>query len=614
MASNNKVSNAAIDFGTINNLLLLDETELLEQVVQVLHQSFGTYSTSIVEIDKLHYSARILADSCEHSAQRCDTYSLSGTPCEQVVKSEQLFFLYPANLKCQFPCDKSISQNNIVAYLGIPLRAKSGEVLGLLLSKFQQQLLDTEEVIRFHKILANVVVHRLRVKWLSERSEYLVHQLSYEVSHDNLTGLMNRSCLADKLEVLTSSMREPFTLVYVDINSFKLINDMYGNYIGDQVIKYVAGVLTSVVHDEHLSFRIAGDEFAFVTFSQTPFEICKLINEQLEQGYLDASRSIKLSVSFGLARKVEQYINPDQLILNASLALKAAKQSNSSHIYCYDTELSAQYYRRTMIIDSLRAELDSPVSPDSEVYVVLQPIVNKGDQIWNYFEVLVRWRNQALGKVSPLELISAAEQSGLIVELGERITELACQAKQVVETGLGYQVKLALNCSANQLADPTRYLGNIVSTIKEYGFQPSEFTIELTETILLTQTQHVKLTLDKLRALGFRVALDDFGTGYSSLNYIHNYPIDCIKIDATFIQNMLQNKTSERVVWLIVQLAQQLDLLLVAEGVESQSSLDKLYEMGCEQIQGFYFSRPETPQAIVDKLTPLKELSNVING
>lgn len=159
---------------------------------------------------------------------------------------------------------------------------------------------------------------------------------------------------------------------------------------------------------------------------------------------------------------------------------------------------------------------------------------------------------------------------------------------------------MGLNCSAHELNDSKRYLSHLVETIDRFGFLPYEFTIELTETVLLSQTNEVRIILDKLRKLGFTVALDDFGTGYSSLNYIHSYPIDCIKIDATFIRNMLCNKTSESVVWLIIQLAKQLEVDLVAEGVENEEALQKLYDMGCMQIQGYYFSRPERPDTIVN--------------
>ncbi|ANS87974.1 Protein-glutamate O-methyltransferase [Vibrio scophthalmi] len=229
----------------------------------------------------------------------------------------------------------------------------------------------------------------------------------------------------------------------------------------------------------------------------------------------------------------------------------------------------------------------------------MQPIVSLNSPTWDYFEVLARWNSETLGVVSPMEFIEAAEQSGLIIELGERIVELACHAKWELEKGLGYKVRLSLNCSAHELSDSSRYMRHLTTTISRFHFEPREFTIELTETVLLSQTNEVRYILDKLRNQGFTIALDDFGTGYSSLNYIHSYPIDTIKIDATFIKNMLCNETAEHVVCLIVQLAQQLEVNLVAEGVESEDALQKLSDMGCTQIQGYYFSKPEIPLNII---------------
>ncbi|WP_070969328.1 putative bifunctional diguanylate cyclase/phosphodiesterase [Vibrio sonorensis] len=595
----NSLTDPVISMGVINDILLLDGAELMDTVTLTLHKQFSSYCTCIIELDRFNYQAQTLSYACYNKLQRDIHYPLKGTPCESVSNSERDFCLYSENVSQHFPEDTYIVEHELQAYLGIPLRTRSGEVLGVLLSTFQSSILADEDVVFYHKLFANLVLHGLRAKWLSARSDSLVNQLSYEVSHDNLTGLLNRSFLSDKLERLTETSPEPFTLAYIDIDNFKSINDLYGNYIGDQIIKFVANTIINSLPEENSAFRIAGDEFAFITHSGDPLKICRKIINRLEEGYTDPSHTIKVGVSIGIARKSDSRLTADQLILNASLALKDCKQQNSTHVQCYDTHLSAQYYRRTMIIDALRNELDKPFGSNSEIYVLAQPIVERNNDSWNYFEILARWNSQALGIVSPLEFIEAAEQSGLIVELGERIVELACEAKLELERGLGHKVRLGLNCSAHELSDSNRYLQHLTKTIDKYGFFPNEFTIELTETVLLSQTNEVRFILDKLRQLGFMVALDDFGTGYSSLNYIHSYPIDCIKIDSTFIRNMLNNDSSERVVWLIIQLASQLGVELVAEGVENQEALEKLYGMGCTQIQGYYFSRPETPLAIV---------------
>ncbi|RJX69681.1 phosphodiesterase [Vibrio sinensis] len=584
---------------TVNEALVLDGPELWQKVTLTLHQKCQTYCTSIVELDKLTNSAQTLSFACNNTVTKPFSYSLEGTPCDLVSRSDNAFYLCGSDVQTRFPRDIFLQDHGLVAYLGIPLRTRSGDIIGILLSTFNRPITELDEEISHHQLFANIAVHCLRAKWLAARSETLMYQLSHEVSHDNLTGLLNRSYLSDRLDRLKNSRTEPFTLAYLDIDNFKSINDLYGNHIGDEVIKFVADSISAAVPDHQMAFRIAGDEFAFITFSSDPLIICQSIITRLNNGFKDASHNIKVSVSIGLARKTDKRLSADQLILNATLALKNCKQTSNCKVQSYDIHLSAQYYRRTMVIDALRSELDHATVSNSKIYVMVQPIVKRGEQQWNYFEILARWESNTLGTISPIEFIEAAEQSGLIIELGERIVELACAAKKELEAGLGYKVKLSLNCSAHELKDSSRYTQHLMKTIAKYGFEPREFTIELTETVLLSRTNEVRYVLDKLRNHGFTVALDDFGTGYSSLNYIHSYPIDCIKIDATFVTNMLCNETSERVVWLIIQLAKQLGVELVAEGVESQEALEKLYEMGCEQIQGYYFSKPNTPHAII---------------
>ncbi|NOI13894.1 putative bifunctional diguanylate cyclase/phosphodiesterase [Vibrio hepatarius] len=608
------IPTSPIDIDVVYKTLCLDGSELLDSVTLLLHQHFGSHCTCIVEINRFRSNAKTLSFACENQLQSPAEYELSGTPCSTVSQSQLDYVLYKGGLSDTFPEDTNLKQAGVESYLGIPLRSASGNVLGVLLSSFTSQLSDSEDLIYYHKLFAKVVVHSLRSKWLSAQSESLVEQLSFEVSHDNLTGLLNRSFLADKLETLTELSKQPFTLVYIDIDNFKSINDLYGSYIGDQIIKFVARSIEECIEDRQLAFRIAGDEFAFISLSGDPFEICRQIIEKVSSGYQDPARNIKVSISIGLARNNSNSLTADQIILNASLALKECKQSRQTSIQCYDTHLSAQYYRRAIVIDALRSELDKDIE-QSEIYVVAQPIVAQGKAQWDYFEILARWNSDVLGAISPLEFIEAAEQSGLIIELGERIIELACQAKIKLEQGLGYRVRLGINCSAHEINNANRYVQHLLHTLGKYGFNAEDFTIEMTETVLLSRINEVKTTLDKLRLLGFSIALDDFGTGYSSLNYIHTYPIDCIKIDATFIRNMLSNESSESVVWLIIQLANQLHVSLIAEGVENEEALQKLYSMGCKKIQGFYFSTPKVPEELVETIKALTNIeSQVSNG
>lgn len=588
-----------IDLNSVISTLMLDDINLLDQVALQLHINFNTYCSCIVEINRHKDTAHTLSYACNGEIIDNYHYPLKNTPCEMVRKSVCDYYLYSEKVHEIFPQDVFLHEYGIEAYLGVPLKTHNGEVMGILLSTFKEPIEDTTQLIHYHRIFANLVIHTLRERWLAEQTNQLFNQLSHEVSHDNLTGLMNRSCLSDRLELITQQLTQPFTLAFVDIDNFKSINDLYGNYIGDQIIKYTAKSLLASVPDLNLTFRIAGDEFAFITYSDNPIELCQNLLKSIHNGYSDSAHQINFSVSIGFARTSNRHITADQLILNASLALKDCKQHRGTQIQCYDTHLSAQYHRKTQLIEAIRHQLEKPINQENEIYVVVQPIVAKDTQEWNYFEVLTRWESKEYGSISPVEFIEVAEQSGLIVKLGQRIIELACQAKQVLEQGLGHKVKLGINCSANELSDSNLYLSHLLNMIDKYQFTPQEFTIELTETVLLAQTGEIESVLDEIRHSGFTIALDDFGTGYSSLNYIHSYPIDCIKIDASFIRNMMNNKSSEHIVWLIIQLAHHLGVDLVAEGVEHQEALNKLYAMGCRQIQGYYFSRPERPLSII---------------
>ncbi|ANQ28762.1 diguanylate cyclase [Vibrio natriegens] len=583
-----------ISFQKLDEILKLSGSALLNRVILDIHQQVNTHCTCIVEVAHLQHSAHTISVARNDKIEDHLEYPLSGSPCEEVVNDigENIFF--QDHVYRDVSEDKMFREIGIEAYLGLPLKTQNGDVLGILISTFTHlfSALEAQALLELHRFYANVIIHSLREKWVSERSDRLLNQLSYEVSHDNLTGLLNRSCLADTLETLTQQSSRPFNLAYLDIDNFKSINDINGNYIGDQIIKFTANAIQESLSSPENAFRVAGDEFAFITYDEDPVAVCQQILDIIEAGYIDKSNHISFTVSIGIARAANHSPKTDGLILNASLALKDCKKHRETRIQHYDTQLSALYHRQTQLIEVIRQQLKTSITDNHELYVVVQPIVDINADQWDYFEILSRWESDTLGNIAPSEFIEAAEQSGLIVELGERIIELACIAKQELESQLGHSVKLSINCSAYELVDSKRYINHLTSMIDKYQHSTCDFVIELTETVLLSLSGQEQMVLNSLRYLGFQVALDDFGTGYSSLNYIHNYPIDIIKIDATFVRNMLSNKTSEQVVLLIVQLSQLLNVNLIAEGVEDKNASDKLIEMGCNYIQGYFYAKP----------------------
>ena len=600
----------------IGRLLKLEGVDLLESAVLTLHQAFGTQYTSIIE--KKYFPDKIIPLVIAHSDHvlHDKINPRHGQIYQQAINQNHPDCSFAQYIVQSLPTSafkREITSQNSIA---IPTCTQSGEVMGVLFSTFTTPISpdQQQDAIKHHQLFADIIIHTLREMWFNDRSEQLVNQLSYEVSHDSLTGLLNRSCLSDTLESITQQSVTPFTIGLLDINSFKAINDIYGNYIGDKVLQYVAEILRRTLPERNLTFRTAGNEFAFITYHSNPIAVCEEILAKIKQGYSSVDIKIDFDVSIGIARSDGDTKDIEQIIFNTSLALKECKHNQDTHIQCYDTHLRLRYQRKAELVAALRSELENPVSNsyvpnDNGMYVVVQPIVSQGDTQWEYFEVLTRWKTARHGDISPVEFIQVAEESGLIVELGERIIELVCRAKTTLEQGLGYKVKLGINCSAHELTDSQRYISYLTQTIEQHHFKANEFVIELTETVLLSPTQETKSALNFLRGQGFRIALDDFGTGYSSLNYIHSYPIDCIKIDATFIRNLLTNSTSESVVWLIIQLAHRLNVSLVAEGVEKREQLEKLHAMGCDKIQGYFYSPPMRPEAIVSYITHSEPLA-----
>ncbi len=582
------------------------DDDVYTRATELIHELLSTHLTMVVTLDYLNRCNKIKALSSDEPTNYdflLDDIQL--LVAKHINNNSRKDYLVPHKLSSQFPDCGYFIDHNIEGYVGSVILTEKGEVLGVLISLTDEVILNTDEILDWHHFAVQLIIkHAFYLRCLS-KTEGLFEKLSYEVSHDNLTGLLNRSYLSDTLERLLSTPQNPrsFSLILIDIDNFKTINDVYGDYIGDQVLRYVSTCLQKTILDKNLIFRIAADEFAFIVFDVDPTEVSSRILSNISQGYRNDNIYIKLSACAGITTSANSKngIEIEQIMLNASLALKDSKNTPGKQISCFNQEIYEQYYRRTQLVEALKNELHK-TTLNSNLYVVLQPIVHKNHNEWNKFEVLTRWNSSSLGLISPVEFIPVAEQAGLMVDLGKQILQKTCEAKYLIEQRLGKTIHLSINCSAEELNLAENYAKELANVIQSWGFSPQDFTLEITETALLAQDPSINNVLLYLKDLGFRISLDDFGTGYSSLNYIHTYPVDCIKIDASFVSNMLKNPTSEKIVRLIIQLAEQLDYDLIAEGIEDKEVLEKLYSMGCYWIQGFYFSKPMTPIELIEKL------------
>jgi diguanylate cyclase (GGDEF)-like protein len=594
---------SVVDLKSISGLVTATGQVLYQKSTDILHKILASQASFLVKINASKHQKQLLATSAEGRIDEDILEQLERFLDQQLQDIVQEQFLIASQAYLHGPEHTYMVKYRIEGYLSSVIHSPA-DGLCVLISLTTSPIKTPDILFEWHQLISSIIVQNQRQQHITYQTDVLLSRLNYEVSHDHLTNLKNRSFLADTLErlILTPHKYGSFSLGILDINGFKSINDLYGSYTGDQVLKYVARSITDTIQDEAFTFRTAGDEFAFIIFDADPMAVCHRILGKISQGYRDTIHHIRVSVCIGLTTYPQESTDADQLMLNASLALKDGK-SHNRQISCYNTQLSECYYRKVQLVETLREVLNQPGQLQQELYVVLQPIIRRRAYTrWDYFEVLARWQSPVFGNVSPGEFIIASEHAGLIVELGKRVIELACEVKMQIEQALNRKIRFSINCSAQELNQSQDYIHFLLKQTEKYGFHPAEFTIEITETALLAQSHEAKNILTQLRGAGFKVALDDFGTGYSSLNYIHNYPIDGIKIDASFIKNILHNETSEKVVNFIIQLANQLNIDLVAEGVEDPRTLAKVYDMGCNQIQGYLFSKPIPPEKVIQYL------------
>jgi diguanylate cyclase (GGDEF)-like protein len=425
---------------------------------------------------------------------------------------------------------------------------------------------------------------------------------------DTLTGLRNRLSFQNRLlqEFALLPSARSFAVHLLDLDRFKLINDTHGHLIGDQLLIHVAERLKVSTRPSDVVFRLGGDEFALVQAGCHSQEqaaavaqrVCSILGEPFE---IDGHH-ILTGASVGIALGRTDGHDIKELLQAADMALYLAKEEGRGTFRHFNMKLNAAHARRRQTVADL-----SVAAERGEFVLHYQPKLSllPVRQISGY-EALVRWQHPVRGMISPIDFIGLAEETGLIVSIGEWVLKQAC-LELAAQPG---HVTVAVNCSPVQF---TR--SNVVAAVKDAltisGLPACRLEIEITETALMGHDSTVLLQLQELRNLGVRIALDDFGTGYSSLSYLHTYPIDCIKIDRSFVKTLGENGSAGPIVRAIVTLAKQLEKTTVAEGVETQLQLDELLAAGCNQVQGFLFGHPQAATDIWPVVGDAEQLRRV---
>ncbi|WP_407571940.1 EAL domain-containing protein [Deinococcus altitudinis] len=428
-------------------------------------------------------------------------------------------------------------------------------------------------------------------------------KLHHQANTDALTGLANRHTLYEALPELLYNAAWRHTSVavlFIDLDQFKAINDSVGHSVGDKVLMEVSQRLGRVVRQPDLLVRLGGDEFCVVLDAIKDvgdvLRVAERIHRQLVEPLQCEGHHFQVGASIGITMFPELADSAQSLLRQADLAMYRVKRNGRGGTAVFQLEIEAEALRRALVEQHLQEAVSR-----GELTLVYQPLVALGEGRITACEALLRWNNAELGFVSPAEFIPIAEQSGLIYGLDEWVILEAC--KQAARWRIqGYQIEMAVNVSALHVQSPELTLF-VQRVLEETGTRPEQLRLELTEGALMLDMEEALRQLHALRGLGVQLALDDFGTGYSSLSWLQSLPIEQLKLDRSLLEHATEEPRRELVLASFVTLAQTLGMTVVAEGIETPAQLALLRHMGCDFGQGYFLSRPITPEAVLNLLS-----------
>ncbi|ASP35348.1 EAL domain-containing protein [Labrenzia sp. VG12] len=438
---------------------------------------------------------------------------------------------------------------------------------------------------------------------ITERQEAR-DRLAFLARHDILTQLPNRIEFRDKMDNRLRRQREEggeFAILCLDLDEFKTVNDSLGHPIGDELLRQVADRLRDLCDEDDLVVRLGGDEFAILTRMPVRMtqveELAELVIWKLSQPFLIADHEIVIGVSIGIAVAKGDDIAGDELFKQADLALYRAKEEGRNTHRFFQTDMGIAVNDRRELITDLRSAV-----ANGELELYFQPQYAMKDLQISGFEALVRWKHPKRGMVPPGDFIPIAEDTGLILQVGEWVLNEACR----IAAGWPDDLRIAVNLSPRQLRGHA-FGPVLINALTSSGLRADRLELEVTETVLLTDSEEVLDALHQAKTLGVKVSMDDFGTGYSSLSYLRRFPFDKIKIDQSFVRSMAYSEESVSIVKAVIELAKNLKMTTTAEGVETRELLDMLADIGCTDAQGYYLGRPMPVDGAAELILPGQE-------
>ncbi|WP_052343649.1 putative bifunctional diguanylate cyclase/phosphodiesterase [Bacillus massiliigorillae] len=480
----------------------------------------------------------------------------------------------------RFAFDGINTKDSVFEVILLPVKNEEELILyfvGWIKKADDNQMLDRSE----QKLLQDIMIQYAK-------SKELIH---FMLHHDLLTGLYNRKALFNNMDMELEKARSDdyeIAILYIDLDRFKLFNESMGYFMGDQLLRNVGDRLLSIEDSNYSVYRISGDNYVIILprlNRDAAALFATKVYASFDEPFVINQQDYFITPSIGISIYPLDGLDSETLIRKADGALYQVKASGGGHFQFYSNALHEHLPNVFKMEAKLRRALER-----NELSIYFQPQIDLQTGKITSFEALLRWHNPALGFVSPAEFIPIAEDTGLIIPIGEWVIEEVCRVIKLW-TEKGYEpVKVAVNLSPKQFLQPT--LQDVIqSLLTKYNIAPSLLEIEITEGAMQDTSEALKM-LNKLKWLGVSISVDDFGTGYSSLSYLKQFPLDTLKIDRSFVSEVLSDHKDAAIITTIIYLAHSLGLEVIAEGVETEAQAEFLRSVKCEKAQGFYYSKP----------------------